>query len=287
MTDLYGGSALVVLFCVTLFLAGSHLSRRLSVGAASILVMTTVAVLLAFILFVQDRLLLTRLAPFDNALILANPLLPLAGLLAGLILPQMPENSSVTRRILPVGLLLGLGMVYNFRPLLGTPPLIENDQWQNGVCMQSSEASCSVASAATLLRAHGINASEAEMARLCLTRSDGTSMLGVYRGLRRKTAGTPWRVGVLSRANLDTLRRATQDGPVVLSVGLDRFAHGVDPRYQSQWGWTPGLRHAVVLFRFLPNNKIEMGDPSVGREQWNTESLSVLWHGEGIRLIPR
>jgi hypothetical protein len=73
-------------------------------------------------------------------------------------------------------------------------------------------------------------------------------MLGTYRGLRIKTSNTPWRVHVLSHATLAE------------------------------------LRHAVVIFGFLPNNKIDMGDPSVGREKWNVESLNTLWNGEGILL---
>jgi hypothetical protein len=55
----------------------------------------------------------------------------------------------------------------------------------------------------------------------------------------------------------------------------------------NEWGWTPGKRHAVVVFGFLPDGKIEkidMGDPSVGREKWNVESLNTLWNGEGITL---
>ena len=46
-----------------------------------------------------------------------------------------------------------------------------------------------------------------------------------------------------------------------------------------------GKRHAVVVFGFLPNGKLDIGDPSVGRESWNTESLAVLWNGEGIQLV--
>ena len=42
-----------------------------------------------------------------------------------------------------------------------------------------------------------------------------------------------------------------------------------------------------TLFRFLPNRRIEIGDPDAGREVWNEESLKTLWHGAGIELIRR
>jgi hypothetical protein len=54
--------------------------------------------------------------------------------------------------------------------------------------------------------------------------------------------------------------------------------------YVSEWGWTPGKRHAVVVFGFLPGGKLDIGDPSVGREKWDEAALTVLWNGEGIQL---
>ena len=56
-----------------------------------------------------------------------------------------------------------------------------------GYCAQTSNDSCSAAAAVMLLHAHGIPATEAEMARLCLTRAgQGTTPLGLYRGLALK-----------------------------------------------------------------------------------------------------
>ncbi len=30
-----------------------------------------------------------------------------------------------------------------------------------------------------------------------------------------------------------------------------------------------------------------MGDPAIGRENWDIGALNVLWHGQGIRLVQR
>jgi hypothetical protein len=114
-------------------------------------------------------------------------------------------------------------------------------------------------------------------------------MLGIYRGLSRKTRGTAFFTAALTDANTDTLIRTAHDsGPVLIGVGLPRFAlRPIDPRYESEWGWTPGLRHAVVFFGSLPNGKIDIGDPSTGREAWDRKALDVLWDGEGLYLKPR
>ena len=174
----------------------------------------------------------------------------------------------------------GLYQAYGF--LLGTPPPLD-DRWKHGVCRQSSQTSCGAAAAATLLRAYGIESSETEMAELCLTRSAGTPMLGLYRGLKLKTAGTNWDVRPF-RGDIASLR--TETGPVLLSVRFDRRAT-TDRRYEQAWGWSPGVAHAVVFFGFLPDGRVEIGDPNVGREQWRVQDLEVLWHSEGIRLEPR
>ena len=55
----------------------------------------------------------------------------------------------------------------------------------------------------------------------------------------------------------------------------------------KNWGWTPGMAHSVVFFRTLPNNLVEIGDPSVGREHWGMDGIETLWHGDAMRLVKR
>ena len=121
------------------------------------------------------------------------------------------------------------------------------------------------------------------MATLCLTRAAGTSMHGLYRGLKLKTAGTGWDVAAF-RGDVEPLRR--ESGPVILSVRLDP-GPGVDARYERLWGWAPGVTHTVVLFGFRADGKTDVGDPAVGREHWREEDVRVLWHGDGLRLVRR
>jgi hypothetical protein len=167
------------------------------------------------------------------------------------------------------------------RLLLRSPPPLGNRWTSRDICRQTSNASCSAAAAATFLYACGIRSTEPEMADLCLTRSDGTTMLGLYRGLKLKTAGTGWKLVPIADQSIDDLRQMT--GPILLSVEL-LPGEPLAARYE-QWGWGVGSPHSVVLFRFLPNNQIDIGDPDTGRERWSLEDLEVLWHGAGIRAV--
>jgi hypothetical protein len=162
-----------------------------------------------------------------------------------------------------------------------TPDTLE--RWNGEVCRQTTRASCSAASAATLLTLHGIPATETEMAKLCLTTDSGTQLLGLYRGLRIKTEGTPWKV-VPFRGDIQTLRNANR--PAILTVGID-YWQTTDPRYAADWGWIPGMFHTVVFMKFVDGGKVEIGDPGVGKEQWEEQGILDLWKGEGYWLVPR
>ena len=281
MTDIWLGVALVWLLAAGLFLLASHVGRRVSRRTATLLVLPGLAVigLHSFVLLDEPRL--AWLLPVSNLVVVGN-WTPLAvGWEAGLAWRHIPKP--VWRKLLFVVPLVAVAAWHGYGWLLGAPPKC-GDFETDGVVIQTSPATCSAASAATLLRAHGIEATEREMVRLCLTRSWGTTRLGLYRGLKRKTAGTPYDVEVF-QWTLDELR-ARPPGPVILHVVLGRGATD-DVRYVRDWGWEPGRAHAVVLFRFLPGDLVEMGDPSIGREQWGVESLRVLWHGGGMRLVRR
>jgi hypothetical protein len=122
------------------------------------------------------------------------------------------------------------------------------------------------------------------MIGLCLTRTSGTSWYGLYRGLKLKTSGTPWDVRLVSCSLQDLLDNSGK--PRILSVRLDK-APGLDPRYEREWGWIPGVQHSVVMFGTIGEHSVNMGDPAAGREQWNIATLKILWHGEAIELVRR
>jgi len=286
VTDLYLTTTMLVLISIAMIVVGNRAAHRLKTrpGIRTALLFVMFAAVLSFLLVLRDDLGFVRIFPGTGVPVLGEALsLPFAALLVGLLFPYLYGGR--LRRIL-LSVLLGLAAsVPLIRLFFVSPPLTRVTGWRNGVCLQTSPSSCSAASAATLLHAFGISATEPEMAEICLTREDGTSMLGVYRGLRRKSEGTDLQVKVIAHGSIAELRRVVTQGPVLLSVGLDRWpGPDIDPRYQRDWGWVPGMHHAVVLFGILPDGRLDMGDPSVGREKWRAESLDVLWHGQALYL---
>jgi len=277
--------AVVLVLSAGLFVVALRISKGLTGKVAGFAALVLVAALVAFMTTVRDSLVFARLMPISSVLVAADLMLPLAALLAGVLAASLPERR---RMLLPIVLLL-TAAIYSARPLIAKPPKLDGRAAVRGVIPQTSDASCGAASAATLLLTEGIPATEPEMARLCRTTKDGTEMLGIYRGLSIKARGSGLGVGALSGASVEELfRTAKEHGPVLIVVGLPRVSlRPVDPRYENDWGWTPGLHHAVVFFGVLPNGKIDMGDPSAGREAWSRQALDVLWNGEGLYLVRR
>jgi len=285
MIDIYLGLAVAGAMSAVAFYAAWRLSRTAPPRLCNLLAIALVLTLMLFIRDLWNSQALARLLPFSNLIVLGNWMVPTVALLGGLAWHRMPGR--VFRKCVLVGTMMCVAGYSLVHPLRGQVPHC-NNIWCNEVCLQSTNASCSPASAATLLRWYHIPATEQEMAELCLTRREGTYWQGLYRGLKLKTQGTDWDVEVFSGRNLADLQEKTETGPVILTVGIPKDSN-VNPIYQQDWGWVPGVSHSVVLFRFLPRQLVRVGDPSVddGQENWTRVDLQVLWQGYGIRLVPR
>lgn len=169
-----------------------------------------------------------------------------------------------------------------------TPAGLSGTVDRAGYCRQTSEDSCSAAAAAMVLHAHGIAATEAEMAALCLTRAGhGTTPLGLFRGLSLKCRPHGLRPALVRASSVARLHDLKGSG--VISVGLDVFAPAATARKLEEYGWQRGVRHAVVVLAADPaGNWIEIADPSYGRERWPTRDpaeLRSLW--DGLVLVLR
>lgn len=309
MGDLVLGFGLIAGLAVVLFCLGCRLGRTSPVPVAKGIGLATVAGLAAYIALLWDNVLLATILPVSNLIVVGNwiPLLCsfLAGVAWSLILrlevrpPAEPAppgepvdrrgirsrpHAVLARRLVVVLSLQAVGWYAAVRPVWGTPPPCL-DRWQGDFCLQTTDSTCSAACAATLLRAHGIDATEREMADLCLTRR-GTLWQGLYRGLKRKTAGTPWDVEVV-HGPFESLR-SLGGGPAILAAGIPRDAR-VARIYTERYGWSPGEWHSVLFYGFRGAGLVAMGDPTpgIGREDWTEDDLRVLWEGTGMRLVPR
>lgn len=229
----------------------------------------------------RDAPWLATLLPFSNLVVVGN-WLPLGlAVLAGIAWRTSP--GTWWRRSVPVVGLAGLAIYSLVQPLLGQPPPC-HDLWKGDVCLQSSDSTCSAACAATLLKVYGIEATESEMTQLCLTRK-GTTWLGMYRGLKLKTAGTGLGVEVFT-GDVEALK--TIRDPILLDVGLPLNVT-VPKIYSEEYGWQPGVLHSVIYYGFKPPDRAEIAEPTpgVGREEWSLTDMQVLYRGRGFRLVRR
>ncbi|MDA1016927.1 MAG: cysteine peptidase family C39 domain-containing protein [Planctomycetota bacterium] len=283
MTDLYSGFIFVALATVAAFAFGLRIARDARPWIRDVLALTTVGLMAAYIHFLWDNVWVTRLLPVSNVVIVGNWFPLLAGLLAGIAWHRVPGHWA--RKAFSVLALAAAAVYSSVFPLLGEPPTCDN-QWANGVCLQTSPSSCSAACAATMLAAYGIDATEQEMAELCLTRN-GTTWSGLYHGLSVKTRSTQWKPEIFVWDDIEELRSSGQPA-IILSIELKPGVE-TDPKYSEDWGYIPGVLHAVLCFGFLDLGAWEIGDPmsKSGREYWMDHDIRVLWHGKGMRLIDR
>lgn len=261
--------------------AGGYLvARRVGYSLAVVLAGLTAAAMLVFGRYLADSVWTAQIVPARMLPVFGNWLPLLAGVLAGIgwVISRRP----VWVRVVPLGLLLLCAIYVPYRWLFEEHPAVRNI-WAGDLCLQTTDATCGAAAAATLLQSAGIPATEHEMVDLCFTTWRGTPLHGVVRGLAKKTEGTPWRVRVV-RINEQAL--AELDRPAILRVGLDE---GTTPnsRYVQQWGWVPGVAHMVVVTRFGPDGRLSIADPSTGWESWDHQALDVLWQGIAIYLEPQ
>lgn len=281
MTDIYVGIAGMLLLGLASFHAARRVCSNRPKWVQDAMALVTVLLMLAYIRWCWDDPRLTRILPYSNLIIIGNWFVLFIGGLAGLVWGRYRDRTS--RRWVTVALLFGVGTYSTFSPVLGQPPTCAN-QWDGDVCLQSTRSTCSPAAAATLLRRYGIPATEQEMAELCLTTRDGTTWLGLYRGLKLKTSGTAWDVDIIQVDPRTT--DAIPTGPILLSAMLDP-ENKLSRDYQADNGWIPGVAHSVIYLNQTWWGSYTMIDPAVGTEDWTREDMNVLWHGQAMRLVRR
>jgi hypothetical protein len=215
---------------------------RLALIAAGVVLAVPGVLLAIYYLHVLDRAAwFYRLRALPGSELAA----PLAGLLAGTLwsLPALRQKGParlVTRCALPALLALGLALPYA-KPVLD--PLKWPDRpriWRDGVCLQSTGATCGPSSAATLLRALGLPGGERELAGECYSSASGTECWYLARALRRRGLEVEFRVGPPEPETLPC--------PAIAGVCL---------------GGPKGVGHFVAVLSGGPEG-FTIGDPAVG-----------------------
>ncbi|MFI5173907.1 MAG: cysteine peptidase family C39 domain-containing protein [Terriglobia bacterium] len=109
-----------------------------------------------------------------------------AGFLAGMLHSEGSQNS-LTRRLVPPLLLFFVLMIPFAKPIFSSVDFGQfKNQWLGDVCLQSTPSSCGPASAASVLKSFGLEASERELAKECFTYTGGTENWFLARALRRR-----------------------------------------------------------------------------------------------------
>lgn len=289
MNDIYGG---IVGSLLISSLVGILLGRavgRLSSAHRRLGMLLLVLTVLLYTAFVWDRVWLTQLLPVSNLIVVGNLFPLLAATLAGLVYHELRATAR-WRRWLNLTALGSMSLLAMFTPLIGSAPSCGNAWLNQRICLQTTDRTCTPACAATLLRHHGINATEQEMAQLCLTRG-GTTWQGLYHGLKRKTADSAWDVRI-EQLDIKQLRQLGS-APAILRLGGAGFLStkngSLRQRDELELGLHSGIGHSVVLLRFINEHLIEVADPKpgVGIEVWTADELSRVWDGEVTHLVSR
>jgi len=282
MLDLVLSVLGMLILCFAFCMAGAMLQKR----GGRILIFLALALFTgggaAYMLWIWDRPVLARILPYSNAIVLGNWLPVAAAFFVGVCI-QTQAIAVIRRFVLAtaLGCLSGFSLI---SPLLGDAPECGVLDHSGRIFeFQTTKQTCSAACAAGLLRLHGINATEEELATLCLTRN-GTHWLGVFRGLKIKTAGTEWDV-VVEEVNPKQLTHS-ENPPGVLALTFKPEA--AENSVESGFGTAVG--HTVVCLGTSPKSRtLEVFDPSpdYGFESWNDRVLADVQTAILLRLVSR
>jgi hypothetical protein len=278
MEDLWFGIAINLMVSWSSGYAIRQLSRRWPLRWVDVGGVVLAIMLVGYIACVWDHPWLAKWLPYSNLIVLGNALPLFAALLAGLSCRRLRGRPHTRTSVVVLLTLVGVGAL--IRPLLGEAPICK-EHWEGAVCLQTTKHTCSAASAATMLRYVDVVTTEAEMARLCLTR-EGTHWMGLYHGLSRKLSPA-WQIEVFDAKCLQDLRHVSQNSPAILTVELPRDMPTAW-KYRQENGWLPGVSHSVVCLGSDGDDHWRIVDPANGLERWTTADLLVLWQGQGMRL---
>ena len=282
MSDLVIAAFSLTLLSAVAFCGGWAVAARspwqITLGVSG----TVLGALLLFLFRFHGTWQMARVVPFSGAIILAN-WIPIGGAyFAGVM--QGQSSSPGWRRGILSGLILlvsAYSVVCCFQGRLPLEPRVRRDSWRG---QQSQASSCGPCSAALLLQHHRIPATEKEMLRLCLTSYRGCPALGLYRGLKIKTADTEWDVQVVS-CELDELLKMR--GPFLLRITIQPMKRLETTECVME---RRTYQHAVLLMQVDDCGHLLVLDPAVSQDSYchrTVEDLRKEWIGEALRLVPR
>ncbi len=240
--------------------------------------------------FVWGQLWIVNWIPLPSVIVLSNWFPVLLAMLAAILWTRQ-QNTSLVRRVPIQAALLAVTIWSVIYVVPRSPPECGNE-WIAAeppipfrICRQTTDFTCSAASVATILESLGIEATEAEMARLCLTRH-GTTWLGMYHGLSIKLWGTGYQAEFFE-GSVSDLKTLASTRPILLCCQLTEEVSQQNPEYTEYDGWIAGVQHSVVCFAAVRDGFL-IGDPSQAQmEHWSDQDMQNLWIGTGLMVTGR
>ncbi len=280
MSDLTIAILILGGLCLLALLAGVKVGAHPSGGIRLLLQVAAASLMLCYLVFFWNRPILAGWFPTSGLIILGN-WLPIWG---SFFLGMYIQSNAVClpRRTVIGALTLVLVAYSGFAPILGEPPHVSNrEQSMGALQQQTTPFTCSAACAVSLLRLHGLEATESELAELCLTR-EGTHWMGLYRGMMLKTEGTEWTVAV-EEIDQDTVYLVNSPSILALDIDTSVFPDELDHGFHSEVG------HSVVYLGRTSPTCLTVFDPSpdYGIEDWNSEILGCVKGGVALKLVRR
>ncbi len=246
---------------------------------------------LFFCQFLSGQLFWAKYLPVSEALVWCNLAPLLIGFSAGCF--SSLEQVRARSRGFATAAFSFLGILFLtlpfIRPMLFPANVDLAASQKEDLFLQTHESTCAAASAATLLKMHGIAETEQSMVRKCLTSNQGTEALGLFRGLKRATRESNKSARVGSSNPMDWILKSQL--PNVALVNFDENEFAADGRHSLKrpsrfLGLSDAQGHAVVVLDHHAGNWL-IGDPAVGMVVWSDEELNNRFTGDSIYLSKR
>lgn len=272
------------------YVVGDRIGRSTS-GGHQLGFLLSLLVALGFAWALAGRLAWAIVVPSASVVFWAN-LMPILLSLAAGFAGTIHRLSRWNRPATALGLALlasGYALLPLARPWLAPAEMADLSIWDDGVCLQSHDATCAPAAAATLLRQAGILSSEQSLARGCMTSRFGTEPLGLFRGLAIAAQHRRWAPRVSSR-DPGSWHQKRQLPSVALvqfepseserpSIGLDFSS--------SYFSGPQGERHAIVVLGQTTRGDWLIADPAFGKTAWSDELFRRRFTGDAIFMAKR
>jgi len=165
---------------------GKNKTRWFAVLVALVCAAPAFVFVLYYTRFLGEPMWLYSIRTVSGSELAASPAGFLAGWIQARLVPKLSLSHFGKRILIPAVLAFALAIPY-LKPILRPrAALTGQEQWNGEVCLQSTASTCGPASAVTILKRLGVNATEEELACEAFTSATGSENWYLARAIRRR-----------------------------------------------------------------------------------------------------